>query len=84
MSIIPRDLYDPYLYFDAKDVKRFYVKEEAFSCSIAEDGEQDIPRLKKEKKKKKSKPVLKQQCVTKSRVPVPMDKMTGASKPKKL
>ena len=85
ISIIPRDPYDPYSHFDAKDVEHFYVKEEAFSCSSAEDSDPDIPRTKnkKEKKKKKSKSVLKQQLVTKSRVPMPMGKMTGASKPKK-
>ena len=61
----------------------FYVKEEVFSCSSAEDGELDIPIPKKQKGKKKSKPVLKQQPVMKDRVPMPMGKMTGASKAKK-
>ena len=76
MSIIPRDPYDPFPYFDAKDTQCFYVKEEAFSCSSAEDGEPDIPIPKKQKGKKKSKPVLKQQPVMKDRVPMPLGKMT--------
>ena len=54
MSIIPRDPYDPYPYFEAKDMECFYVKEEAFSCTTAEDGEPDIPRPEKEKEIKAS------------------------------
>ena len=84
MSIIPRDPYYPFPYFDTKDSERFYVKEEAFNCSSAEDGELDIPIPKTQKGKKKSKPALKQQPVMKDRVPMPIGKTTGASKARKL
>ena len=52
MSIIPKDPYELFLYFDAKDTKCFYVKEEAFSCSSVEDGEPDIPKPKKQNGKR--------------------------------
>ena len=52
MSLIPCDTYDPYPYFEAKNTERFYVKEEAFSCSSAEDGEPDIPPPKTQKPQK--------------------------------
>ena len=35
--------------------QRTHVKEEAFSCSTTEDGEPDVPLLKKKKDRKKEK-----------------------------
>ena len=65
MSLIPRDPYDPYHTLMQKNTERFYVKEEAFSCSSAEDGEPDIPVPKTHKWQQKSKPVLQNQPVLK-------------------
>ena len=69
MSIIPRDPYDPFPYFDTKDTKHFYVKEEAFSCSSAEDGEPDIPIPKKQKQKKEIKASLEAAACNKRQSP---------------
>ena len=46
MTIEPRDPFDPYPYFNKKQVEAFYVKEEAFDCLSASD---DIKEKEKEK-----------------------------------
>ena len=48
MTIESRDPFDPYPYFEKKQVEAFYVKEEAFDCSTALE---DLKEKEREKKK---------------------------------
>ena len=88
MTIEPRNSFDPYPYFDKKQVEAFYVKEEAFHCSSASEDIKENERKRKHKKGKKTKkdlPILPTQPVPPvEKVAMPMGKTGAPGKKKKI